>query len=81
VAGVPGGGLRDQPPKLDAQAVEDVPTVERVKAALVDRDEVLHKAREDLVGRAPWWRSGRPRWPLLVPSETTRNFRERNPES
>jgi hypothetical protein len=42
--------LREQPPELDAQAVEDVLTVERVKAALVDRDEVLHKAREDLVG-------------------------------
>jgi DNA repair exonuclease SbcCD ATPase subunit len=35
--------LRDQPP-------EDVPAVERLKAALVDRDEVLHKAREDLAG-------------------------------
>jgi hypothetical protein len=28
--------LRDQPPELDAQAAEDVPVVERVKAALVD---------------------------------------------
>jgi hypothetical protein len=60
--------LRDQPPKLDAQDAEDVPTVERVKAAFVDGDEALHKAREDLVGHAPWRRSGRPRWPLLVPS-------------
>jgi hypothetical protein len=42
--------LRDQPPKLDAQAAEDVPTVEMVKVALVDRDEALHKAREDLAG-------------------------------
>jgi chromosome segregation ATPase len=42
--------LRDQPPELDAQAAEDVPAIERVKAALVDRDEALHKAREDLVG-------------------------------
>jgi chromosome segregation ATPase len=42
--------LRDQPPELDAQAAEDVPAVERVKAALVDRDEALHKAREDLAG-------------------------------
>jgi hypothetical protein len=31
--------LQDQPPKLDAQAAEDVSTVERVKTALVDRDE------------------------------------------
>jgi hypothetical protein len=28
--------LRDHPPELDAQAVEDVLAVERVKAALVD---------------------------------------------
>jgi hypothetical protein len=35
---------------LDAQAAEDVPAVERVKAALVDRDEALHKACEDLAG-------------------------------
>jgi hypothetical protein len=42
--------MRDQPPELDAQAAEDVPAVERVKAALVDRDEALHKAWEDLAG-------------------------------
>jgi hypothetical protein len=42
--------LRGQPPELDAQAVEDVSAVERVKTALVDRDEALHKAREDLEG-------------------------------
>jgi chromosome segregation ATPase len=42
--------LWDQSPEPDAQAAEDVPVVERVKAALVDRDEALHKAREDLAG-------------------------------
>jgi hypothetical protein len=42
--------LRDQPPELDAQAAKDVPAIERVKAALVDWDEALHKAREDLAG-------------------------------
>jgi chromosome segregation ATPase len=42
--------LRDQPPELDAQAAEDVPAVERVKAVLVDRNEALHMAREDLAG-------------------------------
>jgi chromosome segregation ATPase len=42
--------LRDQPPELDAQAAEDVSTVERVKTALVDRDEAPHKARKDLAG-------------------------------
>jgi hypothetical protein len=41
--------LQDQPPELDAQAAEDVYAVERVKTALMDRDE----AREDLAGRAP----------------------------
>jgi hypothetical protein len=45
--------LQDQPPELDAQATEDVYAVKRVKTALVDRDEALHKAREDLAGRAP----------------------------
>jgi hypothetical protein len=42
--------LRDQLPELDAQAAEDVSATERVKTALVDRDEALHKAREDLAG-------------------------------
>jgi chromosome segregation ATPase len=42
--------LWDQLPKLDAQAAEDFSAVERVKTALVDRDEALHKAREDLAG-------------------------------
>jgi chromosome segregation ATPase len=40
--------LHNQPPGLDAQAAEDVSAVERVNAALVDRDEALHKAWEDL---------------------------------
>jgi imidazoleglycerol phosphate dehydratase HisB len=30
--------------------VEDISGVERVKTVLVDRDEALHKAREDLAG-------------------------------
>jgi chromosome segregation ATPase len=42
--------LRDQPPELDAQTAEDISVIERVKATLVDQDEALHKAREDLVG-------------------------------
>jgi chromosome segregation ATPase len=42
--------LRDQLPELDAQAAEDVSAVEWVKAALVDQDEALHKAREDPAG-------------------------------
>jgi hypothetical protein len=42
--------LRDQPLEQDTQGAEDVSTVERVKMVLVDRDEVLHNAREDLAG-------------------------------
>jgi hypothetical protein len=40
--------LLDQPPEQDAQVAEDVSTVERVKTALVEREEELHKVREDL---------------------------------
>jgi hypothetical protein len=42
--------LQDQLPEVDAPAAEDVFTVERVKMKLVDRDEALYKAREDLAG-------------------------------
>jgi chromosome segregation ATPase len=42
--------LQDQLPELNAQAVEDVSAVERVKTMLVDRDEAFYKAREDLAG-------------------------------
>jgi hypothetical protein len=42
--------LQNQLPELDTQAAEDVSRVERMKTALVDRDEALHKAREDLAG-------------------------------
>jgi hypothetical protein len=42
--------LRDQLPELDTQAAEDVSAIERVKTALMDQDEALHMAREDLAG-------------------------------
>jgi hypothetical protein len=42
--------LLDQPPEQDAQAAGDVSAVERVKTALVERDDALHRAREDLAG-------------------------------
>jgi hypothetical protein len=42
--------LRNQLPELDARAAEDVSAVEKVKTSLVDRDEALRKAREDLAG-------------------------------
>jgi hypothetical protein len=42
--------LLDQPPEQDAQAAGDVSAVERLKTALVERDDALHRAREDLAG-------------------------------
>jgi hypothetical protein len=42
--------LLDQPPEQDAQAAGNASTVERVRTALVERDDALHRAREDLVG-------------------------------
>jgi hypothetical protein len=42
--------LLNQPLEQDAQAAEDVSAVERLKTALMDRDEALHRAREDLAG-------------------------------
>jgi chromosome segregation ATPase len=44
------GTLQDQLLELDARAAEDVFVVEKVKTVLVNRDEALQKAREDLVG-------------------------------
>jgi chromosome segregation ATPase len=40
--------LRDQLLELDAQAVEGASAIEKVRAALVDRDKALQRAREDL---------------------------------
>jgi chromosome segregation ATPase len=40
--------LRDQLLELDAQTAEGASTVEKVRTVLVDRDEALQRAREDL---------------------------------
>jgi chromosome segregation ATPase len=40
--------LRDQLVELEAQTAEGASAVEKVRTALVDRDEVLQRAREDL---------------------------------
>jgi regulator of replication initiation timing len=40
--------LRDQLLESDAQATEGASAVEKVRTALVDRDEALQRAREDL---------------------------------
>jgi hypothetical protein len=42
--------LLDQPPEQDGQAAGDVSAVERVKTALGEWDDALHRAREDLAG-------------------------------
>jgi hypothetical protein len=42
--------LLDQPPEQDAQVAGDASAVERVRTALVERDDALHRAREDLAG-------------------------------
>jgi hypothetical protein len=42
--------LLGQPPEQDAQAAGDASAVEKVRTALVERDDALRRAREDLAG-------------------------------
>jgi hypothetical protein len=42
--------LLDLPPKQDAQVAGGASAVERVRTALVERDDALRRAREDLAG-------------------------------
>jgi hypothetical protein len=42
--------LLDQPPEQDAHAGGDASAVEKVRTALVERDDTLRRAREDLAG-------------------------------
>jgi hypothetical protein len=42
--------LLDQPLEQDAQAAGDASAVEKVGTALVERDDALRRAREDLAG-------------------------------
>jgi hypothetical protein len=42
--------LLDHPPGQDAQGAGDVSAVEKVMTALVERDDALRRAREDLAG-------------------------------
>jgi hypothetical protein len=71
--------LLDLPPEQDVQAAGDAFAVERVRTTLVERDDALRRTREDLAGRAPSWRRGRPRSSLLMPnsSGTAQPSRER----
>jgi hypothetical protein len=45
-----GEALLDLPPEQDTQATGDASAVERVRAALVERDDALRRTREDLAG-------------------------------
>jgi hypothetical protein len=71
--------MHDELLEQDARAAEDASTVEKVRMSLLERDEALLKAREDLAEARPWRRSVRQRWPRLVPSsnKTARPSRER----
>jgi chromosome segregation ATPase len=42
--------LRDQLLELEGQSTEGASAVEKVRTTLMDRDEALQRAREDLVG-------------------------------
>jgi hypothetical protein len=42
--------LLDQPPEQDAQDAGGASAVERVRTTLVERDDTLSRAREDLAG-------------------------------
>jgi chromosome segregation ATPase len=42
--------MRDQLLELDARAAKDTSAVEKVRTALLERDEALRRAREDLAG-------------------------------
>jgi hypothetical protein len=45
--------MQDQLLELDARAVEDAFAVEKVRTALLERDEALRRARRTWLGRGP----------------------------
>jgi hypothetical protein len=55
--------LLDSPPEQGAQAAEGVSAVMQVRTVLMERDDALRRAREDLEGGAPLHRHGRQRSP------------------
>jgi hypothetical protein len=62
--------LLDLPPEQGAQATEGASAIESVRTALLERDDTLRRAREDLEGRAPSRRHGRLKSP---PSASSSN--------
>jgi hypothetical protein len=65
--------LLDLPLEQDAQAARDASTVERVRAALVERDDALRRAHEDLAGA----RSVAAAWEAEVASARTQLQQDR----
>jgi hypothetical protein len=65
--------LLDLPPEQDAQAAGDASAVERVRAVLVERDDTLRTAREDLAGA----RSVATAWEAEVASARTQLQQDR----
>jgi chromosome segregation ATPase len=53
--------LRDQLLELEGQSTAHPSTIERVRTALIDRDEALQQARGTWRGHAPWRWTGRRR--------------------
>jgi hypothetical protein len=58
---------------LEGQPVEGVSAVEKVRTALIDRDEALQRAREDLAGA----RTGAAEWEAEVASVRAQLQRDR----
>jgi hypothetical protein len=71
--------VRDELLSQGTQAASDASVVEKVMSALLERDEALRKAHEDLAAMRTWRRSGRQSSPRLDPSSnrTVRPSRER----
>jgi hypothetical protein len=65
--------LLDQPPKKDVQAAGDASAVERVRTALVEQDDALRRAHEDLA----WARSVAALWEVEVASACAQPQRDR----
>jgi prefoldin subunit 5 len=53
--------LRDQLMELEGQATAHPSAIERIRTALIDRDEALQQARGARRGRTPWRPTGRRR--------------------
>jgi hypothetical protein len=65
--------LLDLPPEQDVQAAGDASAVERVRTTLVERDDALRRAREDLAGA----RSVAVAWEAEVVSARAQLLRDR----